>query len=117
MPAVQVPIYPILIAALVTALILIVEHYFPWPMLIGRELRPVECYIAGVLAIHLPLTVLLLLWWSWKGLAALWILTAAGGLVVIASHALDHYLDIRARARLAEREARALRPCDGQDED
>jgi hypothetical protein len=116
MPVV-LPIYPILIAALVTALILIVEHYFPWPMLIGRELRPVECYIAGVLAIHLPLTTLLLLWSSWEALAALWILTAAGGLVVMASHALDHYLDIRVRARIAEREAQTLRPRNGQDDD
>jgi len=110
------PINAILIAALVTTLILLVEHYFPWPAILGRELRRVEAYVCGVLAIHLPLSVLLLLWSLWNALAALWTLTVAGGAVVLASHILDHYLDIRIRARIAEREALSLRPDDAQDD-
>lgn len=106
----------ILIAALITSLILAVEHYFPWPMLIGRSLRPVEAYIAGILAIHLPLSTLLLLWAEWTVLLALWALTVAGGAVVLASYILDHYLEIRARAQIAENEAKTLRPDYGQDD-
>lgn len=104
-----IPLSPILIAALLSALILSIEHYFPWRLLIGRDLRPVECYIAGILAIHLPFSTLLVLWELWAALVALWTITITGGLVVIASYTLDHYLDLRLRARIAEREAASLR--------
>lgn len=105
----HVPLASILIASLLTVLILIVEHYFPWRMLIGRDLRPVECYIAGILAIHLPLSTLLVIWQLWTALIALWALTIGGGVAVIACYILDHYLELRARSAIAEREAATMR--------
>lgn len=105
----HVPLAPILIAVLLTVLILIVEHYFPWRSLIGRDLRPVECYIAGILAIHLPLSTLLATWQLWNALIALWALTIGGGVTVGSCYALDHYLELRARSAIAEREAASMR--------
>jgi len=103
---------PILITALISMLLLMVEHYWPWKLISGREPGPITRYVLGVLAIEIPLSGLLIVWADWPALAALWIVTIAGGAAVAGSYIQDRYHTARLRAEVSEREAKTLRQID-----
>lgn len=105
-------ILSILLTALVTMLLLTLEHYWPWKLIHGRELGPITRYVLGVLAIEIPLSVLLVTWADWYELAALWIVTGAGGAAVAGSYIQDRYNTARLQAEVCEREAKTLRQLD-----
>lgn len=99
----------IVITIVMTSLILAVEHWFPWVGVLGRTLRWVERYVAGMLAVMLPLSVLLVLWGSWYELAALWGVVVFGGVVVVASYLVDGHVDQKQRMNAAEAAERILK--------
>jgi len=41
---------------LLSALLIFTAHWMPWPMILGRKLKPLEAYVAGTLAIFVPAT-------------------------------------------------------------
>lgn len=89
----------IALTSLIVSLLLLVEHWFPWQLMLRRELPRLAAYIAGVLAIVLPLSGLFLFWElhpdsrvSYGGLIALWACVGAGGLSVLLAHAGDELL-------------------------
>ena len=92
----------IALTALVTALALAVEHYFPWRLVLGRALPRIPAYILGMAAVAVPVSVLFLLWNAYLEIAALWAAIVAGGLTVMICYALDRYLALQARASEAE---------------
>lgn len=85
----------IVITTLLTSLLLLVEHWLPWRAILGKDLPRVPSYIAGVLAIALPLTGLYLQWshcppgWPLAHLAALWATILGGGSSVVLAYRLD----------------------------
>lgn len=94
------------LAALIAALLLIAEHYFPWSMLLHRKLPRLAAYVLGVLALTGPLSALYGFWIqtqaeieSYFYLGALWAVVGAGGAAVLVCHALDHILERLALAR------------------
>lgn len=93
----------ILISALISALILLVQHLLPWPRLIGQELPPrIAAYVMGVLGLLFPLSILYAVWEQWIALLALWIVVIAGGAAVMLAYAIEDWLDYRIRATEAE---------------
>lgn len=82
----------LLAAALVAALALLVEHWFPWELLIRRPLPPLAAYTLGVLALALPLTGLFLIRGEDGAALALWTVIGSGGAAVLCAHALDRFL-------------------------
>jgi MFS family permease len=111
------------IAACLTMLILLVQHWFPWRKLIRRELPRLAAYSMGVLGLIIPLTGLFLFWqylawelsiyWEWgmgiMAAIAVWAVVLAGGVAVMLAYWIDHSLEQRERAVLAEREAETLK--------
>ena len=95
-------ILQILIAVLVSCLILMIEHYWPWVPILGRKLSRIEAYVSGVLALVLPFSVLLALWARWTELITIWSIIAAGGLTTVLLYGLDGWLSARIRAEAAE---------------
>jgi len=89
----------IALTALVTVLLLLVEHWLPWQMFLRRELPRLAAYILGSLAIAVPLSVLFACEASWYELAALWIVIVAGGLAVMLAYLVDWIFRM---ARLAD---------------
>ena len=92
-------------AMLAAAVILLAEHYWLKHFRLSLPAR----YVAGVLGLALPLSMLL---WSWadsRGLVALWSVTGAGGLAVLISYLIDHLVESRARLAAAEQDMRTLR--------
>jgi hypothetical protein len=100
--------WQIAVTALISALILMIEHYLP--IVFGRKYHPTVNYILGVLALIGPLSALLAIWSYWMALIALWIVTMSGGLVVLLAYLVDHYFDIHRRLKAAELETQLLRP-------
>lgn len=96
-------------AMMMTSLILAVEHWFPWLGVLGRQLKLIERYIAGMLAVLLPVTVLLALWGSWMELAAIWAVVVTGGAVVVGSYLVDGHISQKQRMEAAEAVERKLR--------
>jgi hypothetical protein len=90
------------LACLVAALLLFVEHWFPWGLVIGRVLPRPAAYVLGVLAMIVPLSVLLVFWGEWLVLGALWAVIVSGGAAVLGAYALDWLLDLRMRVREQE---------------
>lgn len=121
------------ITALITALVLLVEHYFPWRLVLKRDLPRQAAYVLGVLAILLPFSCLLLLWireWSApfgyplpagvlldpgealrRVLVALWAVVLASGVSTLGAYLLDWLLE---RIALAGELAELLREVYGQ---
>ena len=100
----------LLVASIVTVLILLVEHWFPWQSLIGRKLPRLAAYTLGLLAIGLPLTFLYIGWGLVQAAMALWIVIGCGGSAVILAWLMDSWLENRiARQEAEEREKAALR--------
>lgn len=84
---------PIFLTGLISALALAAGHYFPWRLLIGRELPRIPSYIYGVLAIALPVSGYMLLAGQWHSALALWSSIGAGGMAVIGCYWLDGRLE------------------------
>jgi len=99
----------ITVTAFVSALILLVEHWFPWRMALRRDLYKLAAYILGVMGLAAPLSVLFWLWAGWPDcppyahLVALWVVIVSGGLAVMVAYGVDWLLGKLAAARdLAE---------------
>ena len=96
------------------------EHYVPWgDYLSGHpRLRLVANYALGLLAIYVPFTLMTLGWTrpypAWLPVLALWIISMAAGLAVIASHMIDTHKADRARADQAETCARQAKEREDQ---
>ncbi len=98
------------ITALIAALLLVGEHYFPWGMLLHHKLPRLAAYVLGVLALIGPLSALYAFWIRFQPeiggrfyLGALWAVVGAGGAAVLICYALDHVLERMALAHeLAE---------------
>jgi cobalamin biosynthesis protein CobD/CbiB len=103
----------IAVTALVSALILLVEHYAP-----VKAPHPIVNYVLGILALVIPFSGLLAFWQLWGALAAIWSVVLTGGLAVMAAYGIDHYLALHGRVKAAELEAQLLRPevSDAQDD-
>lgn len=84
----------IALASFLAVLILWVEHWFPWQLMLRKPLPRVTAYILGVMALAIPLSVL---YWQWDRfyvpphfhLIALWSVVVSGGLAVMAAYAVD----------------------------
>jgi 4-hydroxybenzoate polyprenyltransferase len=100
------PALEIVIAALVSSLLLLVEHYAPG----GQRTNVVGNYILGVLALILPLSGLMIMWRLWPVVIAIWAIVAAGGLTVMGAYAIDSYRAMVQRVKAAEIENKLLRP-------
>ena len=98
------------ITALISVLLLLVEHWAPTRLLLGRKLPNLAAYILGVLALILPLTGLLIYWGEHRVILALWLIVVSGGAAVILAYMVDAWLEERVRACQAiEREQELLR--------
>lgn len=81
--------------ALIAALLLWVEHWLPWRVILGHDLGRVSAYVLGVLAMVLPLSGLYWQWtscppgWIYAHLLALWVVIVAGGAAVISAYLFD----------------------------
>lgn len=89
----------IILTALIVSLLLFVEHWFPWQLMLRAELPRLAAYVLGVLAIVVPLTGLYISWWIDPGnrvkfgeVIALWAAVCVGGLSVMAAHGIDKLL-------------------------
>jgi len=109
-------IWQIVLTALISCLLLIVEHYWPTQAMIKKPLNKLSAYTLGTLAIQLPFTVLMIIWGERNTVYALWTITLLGGVVVAAVNQLDVYLETRTRMEISEREAQSLRPDHGTDD-
>ncbi len=87
--------------ALLTALVLAVGHWFPWP----RKLDPVPAYIYGVASILVGFTLWRLLNLDWETVVGLMIICCTGGLTVILAYRIDGWV-------LAIRQARKIEATD-----
>lgn len=95
----------IIVAALATALVLILMHYW----IPDRFHRTIN-YALGVLAIVSPVSVVLIIWQAWPALILLWACVAAGGLAVILSYLVDWLRQLVVRQSVSAHEAQVLRP-------
>lgn len=102
------------LAVLIAALLLLLEHYWPWGALFRRRLHPTVNYILGTLALDLPLTGLFAVWGEWRAVVAVWLVVVVGGACVMGTYAMDNWVSTRSRADLAEGEAQILRPGGGR---
>ena len=86
------------LTAMVAGLIIAVEHYFPWRMLIGKNPPRLVCYTLGMLAILGPYTLLIAVWAVtinaplYLAAIALWVVVVSSGLSTAACYALDTFL-------------------------
>jgi uncharacterized membrane protein len=110
------------LTAMVAGLALLVEHWFPWEMLLRRPLPKLAAYVLGVLGLILPLTGLLAVWGAWWSLAAVWATVLAGGGGVLIGYGVDWWLrrmaqgeELREQVKLRDRlEERDERPVEGK---
>lgn len=85
-------------ACLFAALVLWVEHWFPWRLMLRRDLPRLAAYILGVLALAGALTWLFDQWrvagapGEWAYVAGLWAVILSGGAAVLVAHGLDWVL-------------------------
>lgn len=111
--------HQVAITALITFLIEIIEHYFPWRMLLRRDLPRLAAYVLGVSGLVVPLSLLLLLWIdqyhvsfpipdaylipasqiALQSLVAVWATVLAGAIAVLGAYILDWLMG---RINLAE---------------
>ena len=85
------------VSAVISVLIIWLQHWFPWRFLLGHDLPRLGAYTLGIFALALPYSVLLLLWGVddliYRILLALWLLIAACGMATVGAHALDHIME------------------------
>ncbi len=90
----------IISSAVISGLIQMVLHWFPWRMIMGHGIPRILAYILGVLGIVLPLSALFIQWQQvgvvpdeWQHLLALWACVLSSGLAVIAAYGFDWVLN------------------------
>lgn len=101
-----------LLAGLISLVMAIAVHYFPWRALLGRDLPRLAAYSLGLFVIVAPLTIVILLVPDNSGaiwVAAVWFSGFCAGAGTLGSHALDNWLRTRARLAAEHRENRVLR--------
>lgn len=118
----------VFVTALIAALVILVQHYFPWRLVLKRDLPRQAAYVLGVLAILVPFSYLLLLWikeWSdpvgyplpagalldagevlRRVIIGLWTVVLASGIATLGAYLLDWLLE---RVALAGELAELLR--------
>jgi hypothetical protein len=79
----------ILLTCVVAELLLFVEHWFPWRLMLGRDLPRLAAYVLGVLAMMGPLTGLFAHWGEMEAVIGMWAVVASGGLAVVMAHGAD----------------------------
>lgn len=92
-------------AVLISALLLWVEHWFPWRLALKKDLPRLAAYAMGVLALVGPLTWLFVFWarygfyieTGFEYVVALWAVVIGGGVAVGGAYLVDWVL-----ARMAE---------------
>lgn len=72
-------------------------HYFPWRMLLGRELPRLGAYTLGMLGMMVPLSAWLMDRGETGIMQTLWTVICASGLTVFALYGLDRYLELQKR--------------------
>lgn len=99
----------ILLVGMIASLLLLVEHWFPWQLMLRKELPRLAAYVVGVLAIVVPLSGLYLFWGFQPGyrvnhgeLIALWVAVGSGGISVLVAHGVDELLRRLARGEETE---------------
>jgi hypothetical protein len=94
----------ILLPCVTAVLLLLVIHWFPWILVIGRKLPRLVEYILGTLGLMIPISVAI--WWtranSLESLVILWVTVVNGGLSILLAYWVDDWADKRARAIEAE---------------
>ena len=80
------------IMAICVALVILVEHWFPWQRLLGKECPRLLAYSLGVLAIAGPLTVWLLRRDMREATIALWVAIVAAGVATVSGYVVDALL-------------------------
>jgi MFS family permease len=100
------------IAALIALLVVMLEHWLPWNLLLLRQ-RPgrIASYLMGVLAFLIPLTVLFLtttMIEGWMVAVALWIVVVSAGFGTVLAYWIDSWLDHKTRAKEAEAREKSL---------
>lgn len=84
-----------LLASALAWLILWIEHWFPWRMLLRRDLHPVARYVLGVLGFTAPLSLLFAGAFGetpgdgFSYLLALWLVIVASGFSVVLAYVID----------------------------
>jgi len=98
-----------LVAAAAAAMLLVAEHYFPFPRLLGGgQLPPAAAYVLGCLALLLPFTVWGLALAYVIPVLVIWLVTIAGGGTVLLCYGLDSALNNRDRQAQNQRLEDAL---------
>jgi hypothetical protein len=93
------------VMAIIVALVLVVEHYFPWQLVLrGGDLPRPVAYMLGVAAMVVPVLVLLAGWGMWRAVWAVITAVVVGGTTVLICYLIDWIL--RARIRLQEQSER-----------
>lgn len=96
----------ILLTTLISVLLMLVEHWFPWRLLLRKDLPRVAAYVLGVLGMAVSLTGLYAYWaveppdpfWAHGHLAALWSVIVGSGLAVVGAYGIDRLLTRLARS-------------------
>lgn len=74
--------------ALLTALVLAVGHWFPWP----RTLDRISAYVYGVLSILAGFALWRLLHADWQTVVGLMVICCSGGAMVILAYRIDGWV-------------------------
>jgi hypothetical protein len=98
----------------IVALVELGLHYFPWRMLIGKDLPRLAAYTLGLLGMMGPFSAWLIDRNEVEILQTLWIVIVSAGVMVFALYGFDHYLDLSARAFEAEERESMHREADGK---
>ena len=110
----------LIVTALFAFLAIVSEHYFPWQLLLKRDLPRIPAYVLGVLAFALPLTVAYVIFPVWRSseiVIFFWCACGAAGCATLACHNLDEMLRQRNRASESEEREQALLSIQGADDD
>ena len=92
----------ILLTALIAVLLELVMHWFPWRMILRRDLTRPAAYVLGVFGIAGPVSVLWALWGMINVVISLWAVIVATGLAVVGAYDIDALLNRLMRGSEAE---------------
>lgn len=100
----------VILAALVSALLIIGGHWFPWRLMLHRDLHRIEAYTYGVASILIPACAVLAWWGAWDAVTVVTSCALAAGVTTVASKLVDLVIEFRNAAHDArEREDAARR--------
>ena len=73
----------VLLAGVVSCVLFMVLHAFPWRRILGEHLKPPWTYVTGVLGLGIPFTIGVALWGScWEWALAVSVVVGAGAAVI-----------------------------------